>query len=82
MKANEVIAGLNVLQPYYKDPGGYNIGAEHDQIYAYATDFPLTKPDVQLLCTLGWFQEDVQVADDKDFGPDDYDPEEGWSTYV
>lgn len=82
MTAKELIAGLNLLQPYYKDPGGYNVGAEHDQIYAYATDCPLTTNDVFNMCDLGWFQEGVKVEDDKDFGPDNYDPEEGWSTYV
>ena len=82
MTVKELLDGLNVLRPYYVDPDGYTIGAEHDQIYAYSTDRPLTKEDVKRMCDLGWFQEDVEVDDDKDFGPDNYNPEESWSAYV
>jgi hypothetical protein len=82
MNTKELLEGLNILRPYYVDPDGYTIGAEHDQIYAYSTDFPLAQADVARMCALGWFQPDAKVPDDKDFGPDYYNPEEGWSAYV
>lgn len=69
------IEGLKTLQPYYQNADGYNIGAEHDQFYAYATERPLTPEDVQKMRDLGWFQPEV------DDGAD-YDPDEGWSAFV
>jgi len=64
-------AGVSLLRPYYKDPDGYHLGADHDVIYAYATDNPLGGDDVERMRELGWFQEH-----------DDYDPEESWWAHV
>ena len=78
---NDFIEGLKTLQPYYNDPNGYHIGAEHDQFYAYMTDRPLTPEDVQKMHSLGWFQLDIN--DDEDSEDDvEYDPDLDWSTYT
>jgi len=45
MRLNNFIEGLTTLLPYYDDPNGHHIGAERDQIFAYATDRPLPGPD-------------------------------------
>jgi hypothetical protein len=73
MSIENVVQGLQILRRYYKT--GYNIGAEHDVIYAYKTQEPLSDVDAQSLVDLGWFQEGVE-----DGSP--YDPEEGWAAYV
>ena len=68
-------AGLDILAPYFTKPDGYHLGADHDVIYVYSTDTPLSDDDFQKMKTLGWHQTDV----DED-GP--YEPEAGWSTFV
>ena len=85
MKLNNFIEGLHILQPYYKDPNGYQIGAEHDIFYAYATAKPLPKEAVKRLCEMDWFQPDVEIPDedgDGEFRPEHYDPEEGWAAFT
>jgi hypothetical protein len=78
VKNVDLIAGLTILQPYYDGADGYNLGAEHDQIYAYATDRPLSPEDVAKMRDLGWFQPDQ----DSDEDPPPYDPEDGWSAFT
>lgn len=80
MKTTCIIEGLNIFAKYYTKPDGYNVGAEHDVIYAYATDNVISEEDLNRLVELGWHQE-VDTGDD-DFEAKHYDPEEGWSAYV
>jgi hypothetical protein len=79
MQLNSFMEGLSLLFPYYDDPESYSLGAEHDEIYIYATDRPLPDIRVKRLCELGFFQPEVNVDD---FKPEDYKPEEGWCAYV
>lgn len=74
MKLSSLIEGLKTLQSYYKGEDGYHVGAEHDQIYIYQTDRPLTPEDVQKMRDLGWFQPDQTQ--------DEYNPENGWSAFI
>jgi hypothetical protein len=78
-KVDKVIEGLRILQPYYDKPG-YDIGAEHDVIYGYSTNRPLSTEDQAKMRELGWFQDGVPYDENDNPGP--YDPEEGWGTYV
>jgi hypothetical protein len=81
MQLNNLIEGLNILSNYDGDPeGGYHLGAEHDQIYIYATDAPLKEHSIKRMCELGFFQPEVSYGDE--FTPEDYDPSEGWSVHV
>jgi hypothetical protein len=76
MKTGDFIEGLNIILPFYtKGRDGYNLGADHDVIYIYATDNPLPETDVKRLLDLGFFQPEVQTGSD-------YDPAEGWAVYV
>ena len=43
MTFSELRKALETLEPFYKDPLGYHIGAEHDIIYFFATDLPLSQ---------------------------------------
>ena len=81
MTTANIIEGLSILEKYREKPNGYNTGAEHDQIYAYATDKAVDPVDVKKLVDLGWFQENVSCGDD-DFNENHYDHEEGWTCYV
>lgn len=76
MKLSNFIEGLTILRPYYSDPDGYHIGAEHDQFFAYATDRPLSDEDLNKMRGFGWFQPDVEDNDSI------YYPEEGWSAFT
>lgn len=80
MNLSHFVSGLQILGPYYDDPHGYHLGAEHDTIYIYATDVPLRPEDVTALNALGFFQPDVMP--ENDMGKREYDPEEGWAAYV
>lgn len=68
----ELIDGLTILMPYYD--GNYNVGADHDVIYAYGTDRPLLPEDVERLHGLGWRQRGVK--------PPAYEPGDPWRYYV
>ena len=77
MRLNNFMEGLATLRPYYDDPNGHHIGAEHDQIFAYATDRPLPRPDFAKMLGLGWFQTTVGGEPDVT-----YDPATGWSCFT
>ncbi len=78
MKISECIGGLQILQSYYDNE--YNLGAEHDVLYAYATTRPLTPEDVQKMADLNWHQPEASV--DGEWLPEHYDPEESWASYT
>lgn len=78
MKLSELITSLEIVKSYYDDPDGYHVGAEHDQIYLYVTDRPLSASHVQLMLDMGWFQEGGATEDD----PSAYDPEESWMSFT
>ena len=82
MTTKKVIEGLTILEKYRANEDGSNTGAEHDQIYAYATEKPVNDDDLKRLVELGWFQQDVETGDDDEFGVKHYDAEEGWSCFV
>lgn len=82
MKTTNIIDGLNILRAYYDEKNLYTMGAEHDVVYAYATNKPLIKADVEKMVDLGWAQHDADTGDDEDFEAKHYDPEEGWAAYV
>lgn len=85
MKTPAIIEGLSILQKYRNTPDAYHVGAEHDVIYAYQTDRPLKKKDLQRMVKLGWFQENADYQDDEEtrgrFGVKHYDFEESWTCY-
>ena len=72
MKTSEIIKGMQILQKYYLPDNDYNTGAEHDIIYMYMTDAPVSEEDVAELRELGWFQH----------GEGEYDQSEPWCAYV
>lgn len=72
-----IIEGMNILSTYYSDKGAYKVGAEHDQIYMFATEEPVSEDDIKRLRELGWFQEFIDHEDG-----DEYDPGESWAIYV
>ena len=75
MNLKNFMDGLQALLPYYEKPDDYHLGAEHDQIYVYRTDKPLSANDVQTMRDLGWFQPEQDDGED-------YDPGMGWTTFV
>jgi hypothetical protein len=70
--------GVAILLPYYTNHNKYHLGAEHDQIYLYKTDLPLSEEDQKKMCDLGWFQSDCGLSSDGG----EYDPEDGWRAFV
>lgn len=81
MTLENFMKGLDILKPHYTKPDGYHLGAEHDQIYVYATDTPVSADDVAELLGFGFFQPEVKFEGDEPTVAD-YNPEEGWSLYV
>lgn len=82
MTIDNLIAGILILRPYY-DTDGHHVGAEHDQIYLYKTDKPLSTEDVLKMRALGWFQESDE--EDEETGEarlGSYDPNESWSHHT
>ena len=82
MRTKDIIKGLQILMPYYDKPDGYNIGANHDVIYAYATNNPISKKDLAKMIELGWHQEHDGRDYDNAFCPSDYIADESWHCYV
>ena len=72
MKLSELVQGIQILSTYYDDPDGYHVGADHDVLYLYATDRPLSAEDVTRMLSLGWFQESGTT----------YDAEEAWQSFT
>lgn len=81
MKTGALVEGIALLENYRDDKDGYNLGAEHDIIYCYATDRPLSEPDIQKMLDLGWFQE-VEYADEDEMKVCDYEQDESWCAYT
>lgn len=82
MTTDKLIAGIQILDKYRDEPRGHNVGAEHDSVYAYATDTPVEADDLKRLVELGWFQEHVEIGDDDEFGTEHYNIAESWCAYV
>lgn len=86
MKTTAIIKGLVILEKYRDKSDDFNVGAEHDVIYAFRTDRPVEGADLDRLIELGWFQEDVDYGDDEETGRDfavkHYDPDESWACFV
>lgn len=80
MKTIDIIEGLTILEKYRDTQGGFDVGAEHDILYAYPTDQPLSQDDIKRLVELGWFQENVEFGDE--FGVEHYDQGESWTCYT
>jgi hypothetical protein len=79
MRLNEFIEGVHILRQYMNDQNGFHLGADHDIIYFYATDNPVSEVHLGRLKELGWFQPDVR-PDVK--GVEEYSPRDGWAAYV
>lgn len=77
MKTKDIITGMQILAPYYKEPNGYHTGADHDVIYAYATDSPVSTDDIAALVSLGWFQSGGANDDGGKYSPD-----ESWQAFT
>jgi hypothetical protein len=82
MKLKNFVEGLEILKSYFEDQDGYHIGAEHDIFYVYATDTPLPETAIKKLLELGWFQEEMEAADNGEFDTSSYDPEKGWAAFT
>lgn len=78
MILSRIIAGINILSPYYDGGDGYHLGAKHYEIFLYATSCPVSPEDIKELLELGWFQPDGANEDD----PGAYNQEEPWVAYV
>ena len=66
------ITGLQILLPHYHKQDDYVMAAEHDTIYLYNTDTPLTESEVKKMTDLGWYQDNTV----------DYDQSKDWIAYV
>ena len=82
MTLSDFTKGLDILRKYYDDPDGYCLGAEHDIIYVYSTDKPVSPEDLEKLFAMNWFQPDVDTGDEDLPKVEQYDLEEGWGAFV
>ena len=83
MTTQNLIDGLLLLKNY-RDKPGYDAGAEHDVLYGYATDKPLSNDDVETMIALGWHQEsdNIDYSEGEEFSVKYYDPDESWVFYT
>lgn len=75
MTISNFVEGITILRGFYKDRDGYHIGAEHDMVYLYATDRPLTAVAFQAMKDLGWWQQ--ESGEDENYNPD-----ASWGAFV
>jgi hypothetical protein len=54
-----LVDGINILRQYYDNPDGYYVGADHDEIYLYCTDRPVSKEHFDLLTAMEWHQYSI-----------------------
>lgn len=76
MSTKNLIEGIELANKY-RDKPGYDIGAEHDVIYLYGTDSPMSADDVKKMISLGFVQDDCDVET-----LNKYDEDESWEFYV
>ena len=57
MTTQNIIAGLQLTQLYRNRKDTFATGADHDVIYIYATDRPLSEEHVNTMIDLGFHQE-------------------------
>jgi len=70
---SKILEGINIINSYYTQDG-YNMEAEHDQIFMAATDHPIIPRDLRKLWDIGWFQK---------YQPEgEYSQEEHWALYI
>ena len=79
MNLKNFVDGINILRPYYDKQDGYHLGAEHDEVYLYATDKPVSEEDLKKLLSLGWFQSEGGAHEET---PQDYNPSSGWMAFT
>lgn len=79
MKLSKFIEGVSLLSAHYSNLDGYHIDAEHDQFFMHPTDTPLSHEEFTKLCSLGWFQDEVERDDNWNF---EYDKDCGWCAHV
>lgn len=78
----DLIAGLTLLQTYRDDETGFDVGADHDVIYAYETSKALSEDDVNKMVSFGWHQEHDEVDYESDFKYSEYRQDESWHFYT
>jgi hypothetical protein len=83
MRLPNVIEGLQIFAKYYYEPE-YELGADHDIVYVYSTDIPLSTEDLARVYELGFFQPEAEDTEDENTGEctRNYDAEEGWAFHV
>ena len=81
MKNEYIIEGMTIISKYYNKDNNYNVGAEHDILYLFETDKPVSKEDLKTLIDLGWTQEEADFVDET-FTIAAYDQGLSWSAYV
>ncbi len=69
MKTTAIIEGLTILEKYRDRKDGANCDAEHDTIYANATDRPVDGKDLARLVELGWFQRGYEESTATHYDP-------------
>lgn len=68
-----IIEGMQILLTYQDNQNDFHTGADHEVIYMYATDRPVSPEDLEKLAALGWHQE----CED-----DGYNKDEHWYVFV
>lgn len=74
---SKILEGISIINSYYAQDG-YNLEAEHDQIFMAPTDQPIPFFHLQKLVDMGWFQDGL----DEDSISHSYNVEEPWQLYV
>jgi hypothetical protein len=82
MRTFDLIEGLKILQQFRDSQTGFDVGGEHDTIYAYPTDKPLDEPALVRMIFHGWIQEHDEMEGNQDFTVSDYRQDESWIAYT
>ena len=86
MKTTSIIERLTILEKYRDKEGGFSSGADLGMIYAYPTDQPLLRGDLDRMIELGWVQSDTDYHNDEstncEYAAKHYDIEESWWCHV
>ena len=78
MRTREIIAGLQILMPFYTDQDGYHTGAELNEIRALPTDKPLSDVALDNMIGFGWHQDHEWRNHDERYTRKDYRQDASW----
>jgi hypothetical protein len=78
MRTIDIVAGINILLPYYDKPDGCFLWCGYDELRMDATNRPLTPEDIDKMIKLEWIQDHEECDYENGFSHEEYRLDGQW----